>query len=171
MRDSECDYGIRIQKIGNHYRVYKKVFTGSGWKSQFGGADLQFMELNDKFKLWADECAKCYGGSTRLSFLLQVSGVLNAYLGMDLLAIDVLVDKEGNYWILELNGTAIGIQAQYWAEDSACLVDLVVDRMSSHFTKATTAAIDVFSSSSSTHLTTCMVYMLIVWFLDFHCSE
>lgn len=58
----ECDYGIRIQKIGNHYRVYKKVFTGSGWKSQFGGADLQYMELTDQFKLWADECAKCYGG-------------------------------------------------------------------------------------------------------------
>jgi hypothetical protein len=39
-------FGIRVQKIGNNYRVYKKVHTGSGWKSHFGGADLQFLELN-----------------------------------------------------------------------------------------------------------------------------
>jgi hypothetical protein len=43
----DAEYGLRVQKIGNHYRVYKKVYTGSGWKSQFGGSDLQLIELND----------------------------------------------------------------------------------------------------------------------------
>ena len=63
----EPEYGLRVQ------RVYKKVFTGSGilqlnitnvegWKSQFGGADLQVIPLTDEFKLWADECSKCFGG-------------------------------------------------------------------------------------------------------------
>jgi hypothetical protein len=28
------EFGIRVQKIGRSYRVYKKVATGSGWKSQ-----------------------------------------------------------------------------------------------------------------------------------------
>jgi len=106
--------GVRVQKIGDSYRVYKKVFTGSGWKSQFGGADLQSIELNDTFKLWADECAKCYGG-------------------MDLLAVDAVLDEHGNYHILELNGTAIGIQPQHWTEDSMRLVYLVVEKMNSVF--------------------------------------
>jgi len=106
--------GVRVQKIGDSYRVYKKIFTGSGWKSQFGGADLQSIELTDTFKLWADECAKCYGG-------------------MDLLAVDAVLDEHGNYHILELNGTAIGIQEQHWAEDSNRLVYLVVERMNSIF--------------------------------------
>jgi hypothetical protein len=104
--------GVRVQKIGNSYRVYKKVFTGSGWKSQFGGADLQEIELTDNFKLWADECSKCYGG-------------------MELLAVDAVLDEHGNYHILELNGTAIGIQPQHWTEDSQRLVYLVLDRMNS----------------------------------------
>lgn len=36
----DVEYGIRVQKIGEHYRVMKKIFTGSGWKSQFGGAGI-----------------------------------------------------------------------------------------------------------------------------------
>jgi synapsin len=32
----DVEYGIRVQKIGNSYRVLKKMMTGSGWKSQFG---------------------------------------------------------------------------------------------------------------------------------------
>eukprot|EP01123_Difflugia_compressa_P001387 TRINITY_DN1159_c0_g1_i1.p1 TRINITY_DN1159_c0_g1~~TRINITY_DN1159_c0_g1_i1.p1 ORF type:complete len:281 (-),score=57.10 TRINITY_DN1159_c0_g1_i1:35-808(-) len=109
--------GVRVQKIGPNYRVYKKVFTGSGWKSQFGGADLQSIPLTDEFKIWADECAKCYGG-------------------MDLLAVDAVLDENGNYHILELNGSAIGIQAQHWTEDSKRLVYLVIDRMNEIFCKS-----------------------------------
>uniref|UniRef100_A0A6B2L6I4 ATP-grasp domain-containing protein n=1 Tax=Arcella intermedia TaxID=1963864 RepID=A0A6B2L6I4_9EUKA len=108
--------GIRVQKIGDFYRVYKKVFTGSGWKSQFGGADLQIIELTDQFKLWADECSKCYGGT-------------------DLLAIDAVIDEHGKYHILELNGTAIGIQPQHWVEDSQRLVYITIQKMEEVFCK------------------------------------
>jgi len=66
------------------------------------------------FKLWADECTKCYGG-------------------MDLLAVDAVIDELGNYHILELNGTAIGIQPVHWQEDSMRLVYLVVDKMNTVF--------------------------------------
>jgi len=69
-----AEYGIRVQKTGPTYRVYKKVATGSGWKSQFGGADLQVIPITPEFKLWADECAKLFGG-------------------MDLLAIDAIMGK------------------------------------------------------------------------------
>ena len=36
----EAEYGVRIQKIGSHYRALKKTPTGGNWKSQFGACDL-----------------------------------------------------------------------------------------------------------------------------------
>jgi hypothetical protein len=103
-------YGLRVQKIGPHYRVYKKVFTGSGWKSQFGGADLQVVPLTDEFKRWADLAALCHGGS-------------------DMLAVDAVVDGDGNKFIIEINGTAIGIQQKFWEEDSQHVAALALRRM------------------------------------------
>jgi hypothetical protein len=107
-------HGLRVQKIGPHYRVYKKVFTGSGWKSQFGGADLQIVPLTDELKRWADLAALSYGGS-------------------DMVAVDAVVDGDGNKFIIEINGTAIGIQAQYWEEDSQHVVALALRRMNELF--------------------------------------
>jgi len=111
-----CDYGIRVQKVFNSYRVYKKVFTGSGWKSQFGGADLQEIPLTEEYKLWVDECAKIYGG-------------------MDLLAVDALHSKDGKDYILELNGTAIGILPKHWQEDTMIIREEVIKKMNSLYVK------------------------------------
>ena len=36
----EAEYGVRIQKIGSHYRALKKTPTSGNWKSQFGACDL-----------------------------------------------------------------------------------------------------------------------------------
>jgi hypothetical protein len=104
------EHGIRVQKIGNHYRVLKKVHTGSGWKSHFGGADLQEIELNDTFKLWVDECAKLFGG-------------------LDMLAVDAVFGKDGKYYILELNDTAIGFLTHRWKEDTEHVIELVMQKM------------------------------------------
>mmetsp|Transcript_28319 Transcript_28319/g.39991 ORF Transcript_28319/g.39991 Transcript_28319/m.39991 type:complete len:380 (-) Transcript_28319:12-1151(-) len=110
----DSEYGIRIQKIGNHYRVFKKVFTGSGWKSQFGGADLQEIPLTDTYKLWADECAKSFGG-------------------MDLLAVDALHGKDGKDYIIELNGTAIGFHAKSIQEDTKHVKEVVIEKLNALF--------------------------------------
>jgi len=110
----DADYGIRVQKIGNHYRVFKKIFTGSGWKSQFGGSDLQDVPLTETYKFWADECSKCFGG-------------------MDILAVDAMHGNDGNDYIIELNGTAIGLHRQFVEEDSFHVRDLVLERMSALF--------------------------------------
>jgi len=106
----ESEYGIRVQKIGDHYRVFKKISTGASWKSQFGGADLQEAELTEQYKFWADECAKCFGG-------------------MDLLAVDALKGKDGNYYIIELNGTAIGLHQQFMKDDSIKIRDLTINKL------------------------------------------
>jgi hypothetical protein len=95
----ENDYGVRIQKIGNHYRAIKRDSTGSSWKSTFGAAMSSEIEMTDEFKLWADECAKCFGG-------------------LDILAVDALYGKNGKYKILELNTSAIGLLPKKWEEDT-----------------------------------------------------
>jgi len=106
----DSEYGLRVQKVGKAYRVYKKIYTGSGWKSQFGGADLQEIELEEKYKIWADECSKCFGG-------------------LDWFAVDALHGKDGQDYIIELNGAAIGFQAHRWEEDTLALKAHVLEKM------------------------------------------
>merc|ERR1712228_114815 len=112
----EPEYGIRVQKIGkDNYCVMKKMFTGSGWKSQFGGSMLTQIELTEEYKLWADECSKCFGG-------------------MDILAVDAIHgSKTGKNHIIELNGTAIGILPERWQKDSIYISEMVVDRLNEHY--------------------------------------
>jgi len=105
----EPEYGIRVQKIGNHYRVMKKMFTGSGWKSHFGGAALFIIELTDAYKCWADECSKLFGG-------------------MDLLAVDAIHGTDGKDYIIECNDTAIGIMVEHWIEDSTYIIEMLIDK-------------------------------------------
>jgi len=106
----KAEYGIRIQKTGPTYRVYKKHFTGSGWKSQFGGSHLETIPLTDEYKLWADECAKLFGG-------------------MDIFALDCLHGEDGKDYVIELNDCAIGILSSVWEEDSMTIAQLVIDKM------------------------------------------
>ncbi|KAL0478007.1 synapsin [Acrasis kona] len=103
-------YGIRVQKIGGNYAVYRKDFTGSGWKSQFGGSSLKEIPLEDKYKLWADECSKLFGG-------------------LDILAVDALHGKDGKDYIIELNDTAIGLTPGYWELQTKLIVDIAIERM------------------------------------------
>lgn len=71
---------------------------------------MQETDLTDDYKFWADECSKLFGG-------------------MDLLAVDALHGKDGKDYIVELNATAIGLQAKYWEEDSKIIKNLVLERM------------------------------------------
>jgi len=106
----QYDYGIRVQKVGDSITVMKKNFTGSGWKSHFGGASLEIIPCTDYYRVWAEEASKQFGG-------------------IELLAIDAVVDKEGNHFIIELNGSAIGILTEVWAEQSTIIVGLVEAKM------------------------------------------
>ncbi|KAJ3035163.1 synaptotagmin C2 domain protein, Syn1 [Rhizophlyctis rosea] len=110
----DSEYGLRVQKLGSKYRVYKKMFTGSGWKSHFGGADLEEIPVIDEYRLWVDECAKCFGG-------------------MDLLSVDALRGKDGKDYIIEMNGTATGLHPSCVREDSLVIRDLVLERMNRLF--------------------------------------
>ena len=133
----EAEYGIRIQKIGTHYRVLKKTPTGGSWKSQFGGCDLTetvcvplssihapshmccflvitqrttLQALTPEYKRWIDECAKLFGG-------------------LDWCALDAMHGIDGKDYIIELNGSAIGFKPQHWLEDTLHIRELVLDKL------------------------------------------
>jgi len=113
----DVEYGIRVQRVCGTTRVYKKQMTGSSWKSQFGGSDLQEIPVTDYYKLWADACESIYGG-------------------LDIYAIDAVHGKNGKDYILELNGTAIGILSQHWLADTITIRSAVVQKMNKLYVKS-----------------------------------
>ena len=85
--------------LGEHVRVYKRQ-SDSGWKGNWG--DIRFADLpvEDRHRRWADEASRIFGG-------------------LDLLALDVLVDADGNETIIELNDTAAGLMFEHEQEEGA----------------------------------------------------
>lgn len=110
----DWDYDSRVQKIGSHYRLFKR--RSPNWKGNTGhSAILEEVEVTPWHKRLADECAKAFGG-------LDI-------LGLDLVH-DEKTDKE---WILELNDTAIGLVHSCEQEDMNFMRDLVIERMTKIF--------------------------------------
>jgi len=113
----DWDYDMRIQKIGHHYRAFRRVSTN--WKGNVGNESIiEDMEMTERYTLMVDECAKLFGG-------------------LDILALDLVHAKSGKEWILELNDTAIGLVHKYANEDMYYMRDLVVTKMSQLFSQQT----------------------------------
>ena len=75
-----------IQKVDNVYCVMKKYFTGSGWKSHFGGSMLVQDKLTDEYKLWVDECSKLFGGldmNLFFFFLFELEYISISYINFN----------------------------------------------------------------------------------------
>ncbi|KAL6079761.1 Asparaginyl-tRNA synthetase, cytoplasmic (Asparagine--tRNA ligase) (AsnRS) [Balamuthia mandrillaris] len=83
------EYEYRIQKIGNHYRGFRRN-SDSHWKNNWGALQFEDHPLTELDKRWADEAGLLFGG-------------------LDILALDVLHKEDGTNVILELNDTANGL--------------------------------------------------------------
>jgi len=117
----DWDWDGRVQKIGNNYRVFKRV--SQNWKGNVGNMSvIEDIELTPKYKEWVDECAKVFGG-------LEICGLDFVHSRTD--------DKE---YILELNDTAIGLVHDHADEDMAFIRDIVVLRMTQAFVPKEKAA-------------------------------
>jgi glutathione synthase/RimK-type ligase-like ATP-grasp enzyme len=120
----EREADMRIQKIGNHYRVFKR--TSLNWKGNTGNAQIEECEVTERYKRWADACAGLFGG-------------------LDILAVDTIIGKDGREFILEVNDTAIGLVHTREAEDNQHIKELVIRRMEEELSSKA-----VKSSSTST---------------------
>eukprot|EP01091_Cochliopodium_minus_P002645 TRINITY_DN12496_c0_g1_i1.p1 TRINITY_DN12496_c0_g1~~TRINITY_DN12496_c0_g1_i1.p1 ORF type:complete len:207 (-),score=69.63 TRINITY_DN12496_c0_g1_i1:19-639(-) len=105
---------LRIQKIGNHYRVFER--KSKDWKSN---ASISTTDsegtLHERYKTWIDEASK--------------------ELKMDITAMDVIVDEKGNEFILEINSSAIGLNPKCQDEDAIVIRDLVVRKFEENYKK------------------------------------
>jgi len=109
-------YDLRIQKIGKRYRVFKRVSVSGEWKTNTGTSFIEEIKITERYKLWADECSKLFGG-------------------MDILAVDAIVTEDNREYILELNGTSIGLGPDNEREDNEIICELVLQKMSELFSK------------------------------------
>ncbi|MBN2153366.1 MAG: hypothetical protein JW839_18070 [Candidatus Lokiarchaeota archaeon] len=106
----KAESDVRIQKIGPHYRAFKRKIVAS-WKANVFGTEPEDIPVTSTYKSWADECAKLFGG-------------------MDILALDVLHTATGEDVIIELNDCQIGFVKRHEREDMADVARVVVERLS-----------------------------------------
>ena len=83
-------YDLRIQKIGNKYRVFKRSSLSGSWKTNTGSSSLEEIELTDTYRFWITEASKMFGG-------------------LDICTVDVIYDAdEDKEYIMEVNGSSSG---------------------------------------------------------------
>ncbi|MFX1254335.1 MAG: hypothetical protein ACFFCZ_22175 [Promethearchaeota archaeon] len=104
----ETDYDIRIQKIGTHFRAYKRI--AMGWKGNQTTTTIEQIPVTSTYKLWIEESSKIFGG-------------------LDICALDVIHATDGREYILELNDSAIGLAPQYVEEDMRHIKKLVMTKI------------------------------------------
>lgn len=109
----EGEYDLRIQKIGPHYRAFKRRSVSGAWKTNTGTAMLEAIEVNVVYRRWADEASVLFGG-------------------LDILTVDAIHDTAtGKEFILEVNGTSSGFAPDFDAEDNLHVRELVLERLNS----------------------------------------
>jgi len=110
----DWDFDFRIQKIGNHYRAFRRY--SDNWKGKSLNQTDEDIEVTPKLKQWIDEAALA--------------------LGMDICALDGVHSKiDDKEYILELNDSAIGFVERHREEDLIHTVELVLEKMELHFSK------------------------------------
>jgi len=102
------EYDLRIQKIGNNYRAYKR--ENANWKGNVGTSIIEEIPMTDQFRFWGEECGKLFGG-------------------LDILTVDAIHTKHGRDFILEINDTASGLYGTNEVEDMGHIKDLCLQRM------------------------------------------
>ncbi|XP_028400080.1 synapsin-2-like [Dendronephthya gigantea] len=106
----EGTYDIRIQKIGESYRVFKRKSLSDNWKTNMGSAVVEEIQLTERYKLWADECAKMFGG-------------------LDILCVEVIQTGDGKEYIIEVNDTGMKLFSETRDTDIQRIADLTISRL------------------------------------------
>ena len=57
---ASCD--VRVQKIGSHYRAFKRVSMSGNWKTNTGSSVIQPVAVSASFRRWIDAAAEMFGG-------------------------------------------------------------------------------------------------------------
>jgi hypothetical protein len=107
------EYEYRVQKIGSHYRAFKRE-SHTSWKQNWGNVVQTDYPLAEHHIAWVEACSKIFGG-------------------LNMLAIDVLHTKDGTDYIIEINDTAFGLMYEHEKEDANYIKEEVLDQMNHLF--------------------------------------
>eukprot|EP01087_Luapelamoeba_hula_P021533 TRINITY_DN7553_c0_g1_i3.p1 TRINITY_DN7553_c0_g1~~TRINITY_DN7553_c0_g1_i3.p1 ORF type:complete len:473 (-),score=92.45 TRINITY_DN7553_c0_g1_i3:135-1553(-) len=108
----DWDYDFRVQKIGQHYRAFRRFSTN--WKGKGLNQRDEDIPVTPRLKQWVDAAARA--------------------IGMDICAMDGVHSKtDDKEYIIELNDSAIGLNSRFAEEDLGYIVDLVLLRMTQEF--------------------------------------
>jgi hypothetical protein len=106
----QSEYEVRIVFIApDYYRVHQR--RALDWKVNMAGSQLrEDMEMTPMYKLWCDE-------------------IRNAFGGLDMFAIDAIIAEDGKQYILEVNGSTMGLPPEHMDEYLVHMRDLVATRL------------------------------------------
>ena len=108
-------YDLRLQKIGNDYKAFKRTAMSGQWKTNTQTAVIEWIKVEERYKFWMDQCSKAFGG------------------GLDICTVDILVEDndENTEYILEFNGCASGFGDK--DKDNITLRDYVIQKLNDYF--------------------------------------
>lgn len=128
----EGDYDLRVQKIGRHYRVFKRTSMSGEWKTNTGTSVCEEIELTPKYQRWADEASNMFGG-------------------LDICTVDAIHEAStGKEYILEVNGTSSGLAPDSKDEDNEHIKEVVLAKMNAEFCGTSAAAEGASASEPQT---------------------
>ncbi|CAJ1364455.1 unnamed protein product [Effrenium voratum] len=107
----ESQGDLRIQKIGTHYRAFKRIGLSGDWKTNTCTSVMDEIECTQRYRRWADAAAEMFGG-------------------LDILTVDAIIEADtGKELILEVNGTSSGLHPDKAQEDNGFIKDLLLEKM------------------------------------------
>eukprot|EP00759_Apiculatamorpha_spiralis_P048559 PhF_6_TR4382/c0_g1_i1/m.5912/K19941/SYN; synapsin len=106
-------HDLRLQKIGNTYRAFKRTSTDKSWKTNTGACEIDIIEVLPRYKEWMDAACVLFGEDLRL----------------DISTVDVLVTEDGSEYILEVNDSASGLLPEVAFEDNTAIALLLMEKM------------------------------------------
>mmetsp|Transcript_14990 Transcript_14990/g.41063 ORF Transcript_14990/g.41063 Transcript_14990/m.41063 type:complete len:338 (-) Transcript_14990:93-1106(-) len=102
---------LRIQRIGEHYRAFRRTGISGEWKTNTGTAIMEEVEVTERWRGWAEAAGELFSG-------------------LDILTVDAIVEEgTGREYILEVNGTSSGLHPDCEVEDNQHIRDLVLGKM------------------------------------------
>lgn len=101
----ETKYDIHLQKIGSETRAYIRKGISNDWKSNVGSAVLEKISLSNRHKQW-------------------LTIVSDAFGGLEIFGIDILVAKDGREIIHDVNDT-VTLLGDTQEDDRRMIADLV----------------------------------------------